>query len=202
MFALEMARGGSEDPQTLIDLGALWPPLVTLGGEYWRLIAPAFLHFGPVHFGGNALMLAGLGAVIERIYGSPRMALIYFVGAIGSATFVLLAMHFDFIDEGFFVGASGAIFALLGAEAAWVLWKWRARRLSRDLAGVFSILGVVVFQVGFDALVPVASTAGHLSGFASGFLAGALILRFWPLRPQNERRAQGRQSADQQAPDQ
>ena len=182
-FVAEWAKGGTEDGDVLIDLGALWPPLITEDGEYWRLLTAAFLHYGPIHFTGNLLMLAAIGAATERILGSARMAVVYLSGAIGVSAFVSVAMQRGWIEERYFLGASGALFALMGAETAFLLSRWRKLGLRTDLMGVAALIGVIAFQLGFDQLVPVSSSAGHVSGFVIGFVTGAIVLWLWPLPP-------------------
>src|SRR3954468_22245088 len=79
-------------------------------GDWWRLITAAFLHYGPIHLGLNMLALWWLGAPVEMALGRARFLAIYLVsGLAGSAGALVLSPH------SVTVGASGAIFGLLGA---------------------------------------------------------------------------------------
>jgi rhomboid protease GluP len=73
MFAMEHMMGGVEDGEALLRLGALWPPFVTENGEWWRLAAALFLHYGVAHFVMNMASLSVLGRMVETVYGSRRM---------------------------------------------------------------------------------------------------------------------------------
>jgi len=93
----------------LADLGAIVPGLLQRH-EYWRLLAAMFLHVGWLHWGFNCWALYQLGTLYETLFGSARFALIYFVSGICASA--ASAAH---LKEGVAVGASGAIFGILGA---------------------------------------------------------------------------------------
>nr|WP_054752968.1 rhomboid family intramembrane serine protease [Piscibacillus salipiscarius] len=78
-------------------------------GEYWRIITSMFLHIGLIHLLMNMIALYYLGEVTEKIYGTKRFLVIYFIaGIFGSiASFAT--------NDSVSAGASGAIFGLFGA---------------------------------------------------------------------------------------
>src|SRR5688572_4936968 len=79
-------------------------------GEWWRLITGAFLHAGPIHILFNMLMLWWFGQALEALLGPVRYVGIYFASALaGSAGALLVAPDVPT------VGASGAVFGILGA---------------------------------------------------------------------------------------
>ncbi|RYY74666.1 MAG: rhomboid family intramembrane serine protease, partial [Comamonadaceae bacterium] len=94
--------------------------------EYWRLLTAAFLHAGLIHLGMNMLGLWGAGQLLNRLYGNAQFLLVYLASALaGSAA----SLHFS-AQTAVSVGASGAVFGVLGAvlvaahrhrEQAWVL---------------------------------------------------------------------------------
>lgn len=86
--------GGSTNTATLTAFGAKNNGLI-LDGEWWRLITPMFLHIGLTHLLFNTFALWSVGAAVERIYGSGRFLLIYFIsGIFGSiASFVFNTYH-------------------------------------------------------------------------------------------------------------
>ena len=177
-FLAELVTGNAEDSATLIRLGALWPPDVLEHGQWWRLLSCTFLHFGAIHIISNMFVLFVLGRMLELIIGWPRMLAIYLVGGIASSAFVLWLMWAEFTDYGLLVGASGAIFALFGAEVALVLKEWRAAKGGFDNRRL-TMLGVILaIQMSIDLSVPSISFSAH----ASGFLTGLLLMIVWPPR--------------------
>lgn len=175
-FVLELLAGGWADPRVLIGLGANHPSLVFGQGQWWRLVSSMFLHGGIAHLALNAWALYQIGGLFELWVGSSRMLLVYFVtGAAGSLASVLFT-------RGLSVGASGAIFGLLGALIAFLLRR-------REFLSPFgrSILGQLVLWAGINVMfgfsVPAIDNAAHLGGFAAGFLLGFVLPGREPQRP-------------------
>lgn len=174
-YVLEEISGGSQNLRTLVDLGALWPPYVTVRGEWWRLVTALFLHFGPLHAGVNALMLWVLGRSCERTFGSLRMAVIYGIGGIASTAFVLWLAASGNSEPSVLVGASGAIMALFGAMAGRSVIVWLRHRDVLDGRNLVTIAVIVALQVAVDLSVPQVSLAAHASGLVAGAVLGAII---------------------------
>ncbi len=110
-FGLEMLWGGSELLPTLVRMGANTEQ--ALSSEPWRLLSHAFLHAGPLHLLVNGWVLFALGGFVERVIGWQRTAVLYVLAAVGGG----LASA-AWTDAGLSVGASGAIWGLLGAGGA------------------------------------------------------------------------------------
>ena len=64
------------NPAVHIRFGSNFGPL-TWTGEEWRLLTSAFLHFGLIHIALNMYALYQGGALVERLFGSTRFAVIY-----------------------------------------------------------------------------------------------------------------------------
>jgi rhomboid protease GluP len=175
VFGLEVLYGGSEDLDVLVELGAMWPPLVTEAGEWWRLASSVFLHYGPVHLGANMFMLLILGRMVEPAYGWLRFLTIYLAGGIGAAGLVLALMVVGGVSEGILIGASGAIFALFGAEVARQLAAWRRSRDALDRRQLVNLGLIMLVQVVIDLSVPEISGAAHLAGAAIGLALGLAL---------------------------
>lgn len=112
MFLLEFALGGADPTvRLLIRMGGIAPDLVR-DGEVWRLISGAFLHGGLMHLGFNMFVLYILGRLAERILGPARYLLLYAACALAGS----IASTF-FMDAAVSVGASGALWGVLAAEA-------------------------------------------------------------------------------------
>jgi membrane associated rhomboid family serine protease len=132
-------------------------------GEYWRLLTAGFLHYGPFHLLLNMYVLYILGGMLEPAVGKVRFALIYFVSLLGGSFGALLLTPYANT-----VGASGAIFGLMGA--AFVLMR------SRGINPMESGLGVLILlNLGITFLIPGISIGGHLGGLIAGALAALAL---------------------------
>ncbi len=87
--------------------------------QFWRLLSPAFLHGGVIHILGNMLFLLFIGVPCEQKWGWRRFAVLYFVTAVGASLFSV-AIHPNSIS----VGASGALFGIMGGQLADLLMHW------------------------------------------------------------------------------
>ncbi len=98
-----LGLNGSQDPRVLVIFGAMQNQLIAQG-DFYRLLTSMFLHIGLIHLLFNSYALFILGQDVERLYGSARFLLIYFLSGLGGslASFVLGA-------GGISAGASGAI---------------------------------------------------------------------------------------------
>lgn len=140
------------------------------GHQYWRLITPAFLHFGWLHIVFNSLWLWELGARVERVMGSVNMLGLFLVIALVSNS-----AQYLFGGPGIFGGMSGVVYGLLGFS--WVggkvqpRWTFRPRRsIMLFMVGwlVICVLGVVEV-LGFGAV----ANAAHVGGLLCGAVLGA-----------------------------
>jgi membrane associated rhomboid family serine protease len=148
----------------LAGIGGLFGPAVA-AGEWWRLFTAGFLHSGLLHLGLNMLVLYMLGPSLERALGRLSFISLYVAGlAASSLGALLLSPH------AFTVGASGAIFALMGA----VIMGQRASGIDPRRSG---IIGWVVVNLIFTVAVPGISIGGHLGGLAGGLIAGGILFR-------------------------
>ena len=179
-FVVEMVRGGSEDEDVLTELGALWPPAVLQGHQYWRLITALFLHFGWVHVGMNMLALLAIGVVTERALGWWRMLTVYAVAGIGSMAAVIWFVREGWMESELLVGASGAIMGLVGALLASALRAWWRGRSRAARARLIWLLLVVALQSTLDIATPQISFAGHASGVLIGLIVALLLGRGRP----------------------
>jgi membrane associated rhomboid family serine protease len=177
MFVVEVAVGGTRTAwggtAKLIDLGAMYPPAVVIGHQYWRLITVMFLHAGIIHLALNMYALYLFGYLIENAFGKVRFLAIYFVSG-----FIASAVSFAFgplFEVG--VGASGAIFGLLGA---WVAYNYRRRGTAMAEANLRGAIMLIVLNVVLGFSIPGIDWRAHLGGLAAGLIAGALAEGFGP----------------------
>jgi membrane associated rhomboid family serine protease len=134
-------------------------------GEWYRLITAAFLHYGPLHLGMNMLALWWLGQPVEAALGRARFTLIYFVAGLAGSTGALILSPNEVT-----VGASGAIFGILGA--LFVLEYHATGRLMGQA------MTLIVINIGFSFAVPNISIGGHLGGLAAGALSAVALVSF------------------------
>ncbi len=170
VFAIELAVGGPGSVVVLSRLGGLVPAKVG-EGELWRLISCTFLHGGWQHVLLNAYVLWVLGTFLERIIGSARFLLLYALTAI-AGSLGSLAM----LNGPVSIGASGAIWGLLGAHAA---LAYRDRGLlpaglipgARKAALINLGINVLVsFLPNVDLWAHFAGGAAGIALFASGLI--------------------------------
>lgn len=176
VFGLELLSGATADGRVLVRLGANVPELVW-EGQWWRLITAMFLHGGVLHLLLNAWALYQLGGLFEAWMGSGRMALTYFATGIAGS----LASLF-FLRGGISVGASGAIFGVLGALVG-ILVRRRDRlrpQAKQLLAQLLMWAGINVF-LGFST--PNIDNAAHLGGAAAGVALGLVLRPRWEREP-------------------
>jgi rhomboid protease GluP len=154
-------------PGQVLDEGALIPALVAQG-EWWRLLSSMFLHSGAVHLGLNMLSLYFLGSFVEAAFGRGRFLALYLLSGLSGGLAYLYFGSFNVSA----VGASGAIFGLLGGVLGYALrrgtFSWQ-NPLIRQLL----ILLALNLYIGFS--VPNISNTAHLGGLAGGFAFGWLV---------------------------
>lgn len=135
-------------------------------GEYYRLFTAAFLHGGIIHLLLNMYALFLFGPALEAALGRVRFLALYVVSALGGSA---LSYAFSPPNQPS-LGASGAVFGLLGAYLV------VSRRLGRDSSGVLIMLAIN-FVYGF--IVPRIDWRAHLGGLVAGALV-ALAMAYAP----------------------
>ena len=161
-FMLEL-NGGSTNIETLVKYGAKYNPAI-VSGEWWRIISSMFLHIGALHLFMNMLAIYYLGTAVERIFGSTRFVIIYFIsGVIGGLTSFAFNTHIA-------AGASGALFGLFGALLYFgVIHK----QLFYQTMGK-SVIFILLINLVFGFLVPQIDMGAHVGGLIGGFIAAAI----------------------------
>lgn len=157
------------DMKVLIEFGALNKGLV-LAGQYHRIISSGFLHAGIIHLAMNMLALYVLGIMIEEIFGKVKFSIIY-IGALISGSIATIIFGSEYIIS---VGASGAIFGLLGAAFAYGFIM--RKRIGK--AFMNSLLQAILINVFIGILVPGINNIAHLGGLLGGAVLGGIFLAF------------------------
>lgn len=139
-----------------------------LGGEYFRLITPIFLHLSGLHLLSNSFALAIVGPQVERLYGSVRFLLIYLLAGLGGMLSSVLAHALSGKPNTLAVGASGAIFGLFGVLAVFS-FKYR-RELPETFINSFAIavLPAIAVNLFIGFTVPLIDNSIHMGGLLAG----------------------------------
>ena len=172
-LGIEILTGAWTDGEKLARLGAIHPVLVFEYGQWWRLLSAMFLHGdgtipGTVlHLATNTFALYQLGGLYELMFGTKRFTIMYFVtGIIASLASLFLPPH------GASVGASGAIFGIMGAFIFSVRRspRWRNERAAHGVVSqiVFWVIANIVISMSF----PPIDMAAHIGGLVAGLILG------------------------------
>ena len=167
IYVAELAQGGGVYGvnSTIYEKGFLYAPFVAQG-DWWRLMTAAFLHYGPFHLLLNMLGLYWFGSLLERRIGSGKFLLLYLVSGLAGSAGALVVSPTNAT-----VGASGAIFGILGAGL--VLEQ------QRDYVFGGSALGVIVANLVLTfAWSGNISVGGHIGGLIGGAAATLALSRF------------------------
>jgi membrane associated rhomboid family serine protease len=135
---------------------ALFGPLVG-HGDWWRLITAAFLHASVLHIGLNMYVLWIIGGPVEEYLGRGRFLALYFVSGLAGSAGALVVTPLAVT-----VGASGAIFGILGALLI-IEWQTTGR-----LAG--NAMTWIVINLALSFVISNISIGGHVGGLIGGIL--------------------------------
>ena len=168
IFAWQLSTGALVSEQSVIAAGALVRDRV-LQGEWWRVLSATVLHGNVEHLVGNAMSLYILGMASEHAYGTRSMLMIYLVSGIAGSLLSVAA------SPGPSVGASGAIFGLMGAVIV-LFWKHHHELLVRDKRIGVVIAVWALFTVVTGLMTPMIDNAAHIGGLLGG-MAVSLAMR-------------------------
>jgi membrane associated rhomboid family serine protease len=164
--------------KVLITEGAKYNTLI-IQGQYWRFITPIFLHVNALHVGLNMLNLLFLGIYLERIVGHIRLLFIYLVsGVISTIASFYLAPH------AISVGASGALFGLVGAYSTFILMHRRAMNW-QGIPAIIELIIIIGFNLGLGLVVPNVDNSAHVGGLISGCFLGWWFMPYYKVSADN-----------------
>ncbi|MDY7104192.1 MAG: rhomboid family intramembrane serine protease [Actinomycetota bacterium] len=134
-------------------------------GEWYRLVTGGFLHASLLHIGFNMLLLLQLGTILEPWLGRVRFGLLFATSMLAGSFGVLLLEPNQFT-----VGASGAVFGLMGAT----FMAQRSRGVNAFQAG--GLGGLIIINLLITFVVPRVSMGAHVGGLIGGGLAGLFLV--------------------------
>jgi membrane associated rhomboid family serine protease len=181
MFLVEVAYGGArsliEGPNALklYQLGALQPLTIAQDHQYWRFFTAMFLHAGLIHIAFNMYALYLFGYLIEGALGRGRLLAIYFVSGFLASVGSFLASDPRSVG----VGASGAIFGLLGA---WVAYNYRRRGSPMAAFQLRQALFLIVLNLFIGFSIANIDNSAHIGGLIAGVAAGFVAEGWGPSR--------------------
>ncbi|XP_042473977.1 RHOMBOID-like protein 3 [Zingiber officinale] len=157
---------------TLEKMGALEWNRVVHQNQGWRLLSCVWLHAGLVHLIVNMLSLIFVGIRLEQQFGFVRIGTVYILSGFGGAVLSALLLR-----NNISVGASGALFGLLGSMLSELVINWAI--YSNRIAALLTLILIIIINL-VIGLFPSVDNFAHIGGFLSGFLLGFVLL----IRPQ------------------
>ncbi len=171
VFLVAEMMGDTEDALYMLKIGASHTPSV-LDGEWYRLVTSMFLHFGIEHLFNNMLLLLFLGDMLEEFVGKCKYILIYFGGGVaGNILSMLIEMYKG--DMAISAGASGAVFAVIGAIFV-ILLKNKEERQDISASRVLFVIVLSVYH-GFQSTG--VDNVAHIGGALGGILLATVLYR-------------------------
>ena len=137
--------------------------LLVQNGEVWRILTSAFLHVGLIHLVVNMYSLAIIGTQVETFIGKWKFLFIYFISAIGGNLLSLVFSQANVVS----VGASGALFGLMGA----LLYFGYHYRLYLSEAIRNQIIPIILINLLIGFIVPGIDNVAYIGGLIGGYLA-------------------------------
>ncbi|KAG6557689.1 hypothetical protein Mapa_000454 [Marchantia paleacea] len=153
---------------TLRKMGGLERNLVIHKDEGWRLVSCMWLHAGVFHLLANMIGLLLIGLRLEREFGFIKIGIVYVVSGFGGSLLSSL-----FIENQISVGASGALFGLLGASISDLVTNWTI--YAHKCMALWSLIIIVAVNLAFG-LMPHVDNFAHIGGFLGGLLLGFVFL--------------------------
>lgn len=172
IFVFMELNGNTQDSSYMLSHGALNVELILKKGEYYRLFTSMFMHAGFSHIFNNMLVLFFIGDNLERAVGHVKYFIMYIAGGLLANVAALIYYSIANINV-CCVGASGAIFSVVGALFYIVIVnKGRLEDLSASKLGVFIVMSI---YLGLRSATT--SNSAHIGGLVAGFILAALIYR-------------------------
>ena len=168
---LEMT-GSSENSLFMIQHGAMYEPLVTENGEYYRLLTSIFMHFGINHIVNNMLMLFILGDNMERALGHIKYLFFYLICGVGAniASMTVNVMNKELVVS---AGASGAIFGVIGG----LLYAVAVNHGRLEDLSTRQLVVVILCSLYFGFTSGGVDNVTHIAGLLIGIVMAMLLYR-------------------------
>ena len=162
VFILQMATGFG--PFTPVTGRLMMHPVLIDAGQWWRLLTPVLVHGGLLHIFLNMYILYIYGPNVEEVFGTARFVAIFLITG-----FTASALSYAVPPDNASVGASGAIFGIVGALVAYLYRRRRSTVMAHYLRGMGTFIAI---NIVFGFLFPNIDNMAHLGGLVGGVLLG------------------------------
>ena len=164
-------KGDMAETGKLLEQFGLLTPALAADGEWWRMLAAAFLHANLMHIGFNTFALIAVAPSLERTLGSLRFLLLYVIAALGGH----LAVCLWYEPFGGVLGGSGALFGMFGAVLALNMRSGRHLLSFLDFEGPRRLVSLILVNLAIGML-PFISNTAHVGGLVAGFVLTFVFL--------------------------
>lgn len=161
VFILQMATGINSGRVTF---ELMMHPVLIDAGQWWRLLTPVLVHGGLLHIFLNMYILYIYGPNVEEIFGTARFVAIFLITG-----FTASALSYAVPPDNPSVGASGAIFGIVGALVAYLYRRRHSTVMAQYLRGMGTFIAI---NIVFGFLFPNIDNMAHLGGLVGGVLLG------------------------------
>lgn len=168
VFGTNVWYWGTCDTGVIVDLGGKVASIIVNRGEWWRFVTPIILHVSIVHITFNLVVQIKVGIELEKTFGSVRLFVLYFLSGV-AGNILSSCFLFDEVQ----VGASGALFGLLGLFPAHLFVNWKD--LYRPVLSMVFVVGVIVLSV-LCGMMPGVDNFAHVGGLLVGLVGGFALL--------------------------
>ena len=167
LFFLTYFASGSNFNTKLVNMGGLTKGHVLINNEFWRLVTSMFLHGGLIHLLVNCYSLLIIGSQIESFYGKIKYFVIYLMSGIAGNLLSLLFIGDNIVS----IGASGAIFGLLGS----LLYFGYHFRVFLATVIRNQIIPIIILNLGIGFIFSGINNFAHIGGLIGGLLISMLV---------------------------
>jgi len=170
-----------------IDSVAIKPSNIFQGEYLWTFLTSMFMHGGFFHIFANMFSLFFIGSLVEKILGAKRYLWFYLSsGIFASLFFVLMSLVWTADFDAYAVGASGALFGLIGLLvlltpnlSVYLMFIPIPIKMKYAAPGIL----IVLWLISIAGSVPIGNTA-HLGGLICGLIYGIYLRRKYPKKVQ------------------
>lgn len=172
---MELA-GDTRDAAFIMRYGGLYPPYVSDGRQWWRMLTAGFIHFGAAHLVNNMVILYCMGERLEHAVGHVRLAVIYVLSLLGGnlLSYVMALMTSGYSGYAVSAGASGAVFGLIGG----FLWIVLLHRGHLEGISAKRIIFMILLMIYYGFTSGGIDNWGHIGGVLTGFFVTIVLTIF------------------------
>ena len=172
IYIITACRGNVYDAEYIRKCGGMYARDCFENGEFYRLFAAMFLHFGIAHLIGNMICLGIIGNLLERCISKFKFLLIYIGGGLVSSLLSGVYNYF-LMPNVVAAGASGAIFAVIGALVSEALFD-KSKRYFLKPVNIILLTAYILFN-GFKSRG--VDNIAHMAGLIAGLVLGFFIAK-------------------------